>query len=427
MANYYSRPRITSEPLDKIYKLLEDKDDAYLWDLFYKLLDGEMKSGTVESDGDNVFAKMESRYVESLDDLLKICKVNLDEHIVDSHRVKTSQTPMKLRTKIGEDDKGNNIYEDKPTKIQAFHIQAKLKRKVPEGGIDKAFESFVSKAESHAPKYKDVNIIRPKNGSKFSEISIYDLHVGKLAWEKETGGNYDTKIAIDRFKNAFYDLIDRSLSLGCDEIVLPLGNDLINIDNAQNTTTAGTPQNVDTRWQYMIEKTEDAFIECLDYAGDRAKVHVMYVPGNHDEQYSYFITKYLYAWYKNHNNIFVDKDPTLTKYYENGVNMIAYNHFKDVKPEAMPQVMSMNEPEMWARTWYREAHGGHFHTRKTKGVTIDTYEEEHRGVLYRVMPSLCETDAWHKRKEYDGNIKSALGIVYDKKGGFYELLNHIPD
>lgn len=425
MANYYARKRIYSEPLYKIYQLLEDKDDAYLWDIFYKLVDGEIQSGTVENDGTNIFAKMESRYVESLDDLLRVCDVNLDEHIVDHHRIKTSQTPMKLRTVVGEDEKGNRIFEDKPTKIQAFHILAKLIRKVPEGGIEDAFDRFVEKAESHAPKYP--NIKKPKQAERFAEISIYDLHVGKLSWEQETGGNYDTKIALDRFKSAFYDLVDRSLDLGCDELVIPLGNDLINIDNAQSTTTNGTPQDVDTRWQYMLDKTEDAFIECLDYAGERAKIHVMYVPGNHDEQYSYFITKYLYAWYKNHKNITVDKSPTLTKYYQNGVNMIAYNHFKDVKPEAMPQVMSTNQPIMWAETWYREAHGGHFHTRKTKGVTIDTYEEEHRGVLYRVMPSLCETDAWHKRKEYDGNIKSAISLVYDKQGGFYEMLNHIPD
>lgn len=423
MSKLYGRPRIYSEPLYRIFEALESKDDAYLWDVFYKLLDGEIQAGTIEDDGRQIFAKMESRYVESLDDLIKVCNIDTDTHIIESHRVKTSQTPMKLRTKIGEDD-GKPIYEDKPTKIQAFHIQANLKRKIPALGIEQAFDRFVEKAEKYAPKYS--NVKKPKSGNCFGEISIYDLHVGKLSWEPETGGDYDTAIAIDRFKDAFYELIERSLSHGCDELVVPLGNDLINVDNSNSSTTHGTPQDIDTRWQYMLDKTESAFIECIDYASNHANVHIMYVPGNHDEQFSYFITKYLHAWYKNNDNVTVDKAPTLTKFYKNGVNMIAYNHFKDVKPEAMPQVMATTQPRMWADTWYREAHGGHFHTRKTKSVTIDTYEEEHRGVLYRVMPSLCETDAWHKRKEYDGNIKAALALIYDKDRGFRDLCNYTP-
>lgn len=425
-SEYYDRPRIYSEPLYKIYKFLEDQTDSKLWELYYWLLDEELDSGEIEDKGNEIIARLKSRYVEDLDDLIRKCNINTDEHIIYNHQIKTSQTPMKLKTKVGEDEKGNPLFEHKPTKIQAFHIMAKLKRKVPESGIEKAFESFVERAKAHSPKYKKAKKVNVKKDSCFGVISIYDQHIGKLSWAPESGYNYDTKIAIDRFKEAFYYLADKSLSNGCDELVIPLGNDLINIDNAQNQTTNGTPQDVDTRWQYMIDKTQEAFIEVLDYVGNHAKAKVMYVPGNHDEQYSYFITKYLYAWYRNHENIEVDDSPTLTKYYQNGVNMIAYNHFKDVKPEAMPQAMATGKPRMWADTWYREAHGGHFHTRKTKGVTVDTYEEESKGVTYRVLPSLCETDAWHKRKEYDGNIKAAQALIYDKQRGLADISQWVP-
>lgn len=424
-SNYYARKRIYSEPLWRIFQLLEPLNDEQLWSIFYELEENQIRSGEVSEDAEQIIARLSTRYVESLDDLIKVCNINLDEHVLTDHRIKTSQTPMKLKTKIGEDSNGNPLFEHKPTKIQAFHIMAKLKRKVPQGGIEEAFDRFVEQAGEHAPIYKDVPTVHTKEGSRFSVISIYDNHNGKLSWAPESGKNYDTKIAIDRFKNAFTYLLEKSLSAGCDEIVVPLGNDLINIDNAQNQTTSGTPQDVDSRWQYMLDKTQEGLIELLDYAGDHAKVKILYVPGNHDEQYSYFITKYLLAWYRNHKNIEVDASPTLTKYYQNGVNMLAFNHFKDVKPEAMPQVMSVNNPVMWSQTWYREAHGGHFHTRKTKGVTVDTYEEEHRGVLYRVLPSLCEADAWHRRKEYTGNIKAAQALIYDKKRGFADMSQYV--
>lgn len=428
-SDYYGRPRIYSEPLWKIYQLLEDKDDSFLWDLFYKIVDGEMKAGHIEDNGNEIFAKMQSNYVESLEDLIRVCKINLDEHIIIDHKVGTHQVPMKVRTKTGEDENNEPVYEDKPVKIQAYNVKAKLKRRVPEGGIEKAFDSFVEKAKDYAPEYSTVNTVRPKQGSRFGEISLYDLHVGKLAWAPETGENYDTKIALERFRDAFRECGDYCLANGCDEIVVPLGNDLIHIDNPEGNTTSGTPQDTDGRWQYMIDKTEEAFIEVLEDLAQKSKVHVMYVAGNHDEKFSYFITKYLSAWFRNHKNITVDKSPTLTKFYENGVNLIAYNHFKDIKPSAMPQYMATSVPEKWARCWYREAHGGHWHTRKTKGVKVDTFEQEEQGVLYRVLPSLCESDSWHVRKGYEGNIKAAQALLYDKQKGFCGLhqYNHIKD
>lgn len=416
------RPRIDPDgPLRKIYDLLKDRDDSYLWAVLQKLMNEEIDSGSLSKEASKIVATMETNHVNDLDDLLQICNVDLGRHRISKYQVKTSQTPMKLKQEVGRDKNDNPVYEDQPVKVQAFHVSAVMHEKVPERGIEKAFDSFVKKASIYAPDYNDITPIVPNDSGRFGEISIYDLHVGKLSWAAETGANYDTKIALDRFKRAFRDCAAYCVKMDCDEVVIPLGNDLINIDNAEGNTTMGTSQDIDSRWQYMIDKTEESFIDVIDDLSNKLKVKVLYVPGNHDEMFSYFISKYLYAWYKNNPNVEVDKSPTLTKYYENGVNLIAYNHFKDIKPEAMVQLMSTNVPKRWARCWYREAHGGHFHTRKKKGVRVDTFEHEDKGLLYRVLPSLCEEDAWHKRKGYDGNIKAAQALVYDKKRGFCDM------
>lgn len=419
--NSIARKRFYKEPHLKIYQLLKEKDEEYLWTVLQKLIDDEIEAGSVSKQAGKIIATMETNHVNDLDDLLRICNIDIERHRIKKHKVKSSQTPMKLKEEIDRDENDNPIYQDRPVKVQAFHVSAEMEEKVPERGIEQAFDRFVEKASQHTPRYNNVQSLQPKQGSKFAEISIYDLHVGKLTWKGETGANYDTKIALNRFKESFLNLAERSLSDGCDELVIPIGNDLINIDTPEGNTKNGTPQDIDSRWQYMIDKTEGAFIDVIDWVAENANVHLMYVPGNHDEQYSYFITKYLYAWYRNHSNVTIDKSPTLTKYYENGVNLIAYNHFKDIKPKAMPQHMATSVPEKWARCWYREAHGGHFHTRKTKGVSVDTFGGETDGVMYRVLPSLCEEDAWHTRKGYTGNIKAAQALVYDKQKGFSDL------
>lgn len=415
---HIKRKRIYSQPLLNIIEYLEGKDESLHWSILKQITDEQVQAGTLSESDKQVMATLETNHVESLEDLIRVCGIDLDRHIIKKHRIKTSQTPMKLKTKVGEDEDGEPIYEDQPQKVQAFHVKAELEEKVPERGIEEAFDRFVEKAKGYAPQYRDVKPITVEDDSCFAEISIYDLHVGKLSWEPETGANYDTKIAIKRFKEAFYWLAEKALSNGADELIVPLGNDLIHIDNPEGNTTSGTPQDLDGRWQYLISKTEEAFIEALENISKQAKVHVLYIPGNHDEKFSYFITKYLSAWFRNHDNITVDDSPTLTKFYENGVNLIGYNHGKDIKPTAMPQFMATQVPEKWARCDYREIHAGHVHSRRTKGVKVDTFDHEEQGVLYRVLPSLCESDSWHVRKGYTGNVKAAQTLIYNKKRGF---------
>jgi hypothetical protein len=63
---------------------------------------------------------------------------------------------------------------------------------------------------------------------------------------------------------------------------------------------------------------------------------------------------------------------------------------------------------MWASSVYREAHGGHWHS---KMLT------ETKGVRVRIIPSLCDTDEWHSRKGYVGNIKSAEAFLWSPVEG----------
>lgn len=424
MDKMLSRPRIYKESLHKIYQALEHKEDEYLWGILDKILNDDFSNGQVKTEGDYVVANMQTNYVNDLQDLFKICNVDLEEHELIGHDIKTSQTPMKLKEKVGEDKKGNPIFEDKPTKIQAFHVYAKLKPKLPKRYLYQALDSFVKKATDYAPKY-DIVPYKPNTEAKFSVLAILDLHAGKRSWVRETGATYDTPEALRRFKDAFCELAQHSINEGCDEIVVPIGNDMINFDNPQYTTTNGTPQDSDVAWQYVIEKTEEAIIESTDMFADKINFKFIYVPGNHDEMFSYFICRYLQAWYSNHPNVEVDAEPTATKYYQNGGNLIVYNHFKDIKPEMLPMMMSVDEPTMFAQSWYREAHGGHFHTRSVKGVSVDTYEQEYRGITYRVLPSLCEADRWHVSKGYTGNIKMAQALIYLKSGGLYDIKPYI--
>lgn len=114
--------------------------------------------------------------------------------------------------------------------------------------------------------------------------SIFDLHLGKLAWGEETGEDYDIHIAQARFHAAINDLINKSSGYKVDEILFPVGNDIYNSDKAlpYSQTTAGTPQMDDTRWQKMFRIGVRLITEAIIKLSEIAPVKVPLVYSNHD-------------------------------------------------------------------------------------------------------------------------------------------------
>src|SRR5208283_3201176 len=88
-----------------------------------------------------------------------------------------------------------------------------------------------------------------KEENNLLEICPFDLHLGKLAWAGETFENYDTKIARERLLYAVEDVLHITSGFEYSRILFPIGNDFFNSDNIFNTTTKGTEQDEDLRWQ----------------------------------------------------------------------------------------------------------------------------------------------------------------------------------
>ena len=66
---------------------------------------------------------------------------------------------------------------------------------------------------------------------------------------------------------------------------------------------------------------------------------------------------------------------------------------------------------MWANTIERTFFTGHLHCEDV---------EEKSGIFIRQAPTLCSTDAWHKREGYVGSIKRTQSFIYDKNDGLVE-------
>lgn len=245
------------------------------------------------------------------------------------------------------------------------------------------------------------------------EISFPDLHIGKLAWDKETGEDYDITIAIERAKQAIRELVSRLVVSQVDRILLPLGNDLISVDNKMGTTTMGTPQSADGRFGKMFKATKDLVIDTISILNKIAPVDVLIIPGNHDESTMFTLGEVLDAWYKDDKNVQIYNSPKLRKYYQYGKNMIGFTHGDKEKHQELGLVMASEEPLMWGSSNHREFHLGHFHKSKTTQYTTG---DEFPGFKIRILPSLSSADAWHYAQGYL-SAKAAKAFIWHKDKG----------
>ena len=261
--------------------------------------------------------------------------------------------------------------------------------------------------------FKELKTVKPKtvkhklkkNGVCL-EISLPDLHVGKG----------DTDVLISKFTESCLSLLKRAEIYEIERIVFPIGNDGLNSEGKRYSTTAGTPQRDSIDWQDSFRIYANALIHILNEFSKVYPVDVIVIPGNHDSERMFYIGEVLSAYYMQDANVDIRNSGEYRHYYEYGINMLLFTHGDKEKLADLPLIMATEQPEMFARTKYREVHMGHFH----KEIV-----NEFRGIKTRFLPSLCHIDEWHKMKGY-AHQKSAQAYVWNKTNGLdgYFQINH---
>ncbi len=245
------------------------------------------------------------------------------------------------------------------------------------------------------------------------EISIPDVHFGKLSWEEEVGESYSLKIAEQRYRNAISDLLSYINIDDVEKIIFPVGNDMLNIDSRRNETFAGTRQDSDSRFFKIVKTVKSILIDVINSLSLIAPVDVIVISGNHDYEGMFMLGEILESYYHNTEVVNVDNSPKQRKYYSYGKNGFQYTHGNEEKHSDLGMIFATEEPKLWASTNYRFCKLGHFHkNKKIQYTSID----DNIGFQVQILPSLSGADAWHSSKGYISN-KQAKGFLYHKEKG----------
>lgn len=378
----------------------------------------EEESTTYEQGDNFINIICASKRMLTKDEVIKQFKIDLNEWKIESFKVKTSEGYRKDRkvewdVSDGTVTHGHVRDSGKMLIVPLYHIEVRLKRKVEEIRLNLIKEDIIRDIKKHTFKYPKITY--PALDDKcLLEVDLFDLHFGKLTWAEETGDNYDIKIAERLFMKCINDIIVKAEGYHIDRVLFPVGNDFFNVDNKENSTAKGTPQQEDTRWKKTFRKGRQLIVKAIDILSTIAPVDVIIVPGNHDYERAFYLGDSLEAWYHKCANVRVNNNANTRKYYAYGNVLLGFAHGKTEKPGDLRALMPVESPELWAKSKFREWHLGDQH-RKIEYFHKGT--EEHLGITIRFLRSLTATDSYHHEHVFKAHIRAAEAFIWNKELG----------
>ena len=263
-------------------------------------------------------------------------------------------------------------------------------------------------------KHNFITPVTYNDTKDFLEIDIADLHFGLLACEEETGDqNFDIKIAEEFFKKAIGDVIYRCQNKKFKRIVIAFLGDILHTNNAENTTSHGTPQDTDTRITKVFNKALDMLIDMVETFKLLAPIEIINITGNHDRETGYMLNKALEMAFRNDENIIFYNSPNPRKARQYGRCLIGWTH-GDIKKEKMFDWMKTEFKKEYGTSTYIEEHVGHTHS-------IETLEKEDSGMIVRHLSNLCPASAWEHSMGFNKGKRAITSFVWNEDKGLRDI------
>lgn len=209
-------------------------------------------------------------------------------------------------------------------------------------------------------------------------ITVYplaDVHIGMMAWGKETGEDYDTAIATDRLRKWISRAVDSAPKSG-HAVILGVG-DLTHADDQSNMTPRSKHVlDVDTRHFKTLDATISAMAYCAEYAARKhERVTIRILPGNHDLNTYMAVMFALSERYRDNPRIEVQKQPGEFWVHQHGKCLLAAHHGHGGKPERMVMFLADEYATIWGATKHRVIWTGHLHHAKMADIGGATWEQ----------------------------------------------------
>ena len=269
-------------------------------------------------------------------------------------------------------------------------------------------EDFIGSVKDLKPNH--IQIIRNESDNEKHCLLIdpADIHINKLCSAFETNEEYNSQIAVKRVKDGVSGIIKKASGFDIDKIILIVGNDVLNTDNAKNQTTKGTQQDTHLKWFDAFLMAKQLYIDIIQTLLAIADLEVVYNVSNHDEMSGFFLMDSLYSWYNEHPNINFNRSPSHRKYTTYGKNLIGTTHGDGAKQNDLPLLMCHEASQHWHECKHRYWFTHHVHHKTSKDIM---------SVQIESLRSPSPADSWHHKSGYQHSPLAIEGFIFHKELG----------
>lgn len=267
-------------------------------------------------------------------------------------------------------------------------------------------EAFSAMAEE-LPRLEPVAPKQSFNENLLNQYTITDFHLGMLAWKKEGGADWDSKIAEKTLIDCFQYMVSASPDAKYG-FICQLGDFLHSDGLMPVTPTSGHVLDQDGRFSKIVQSAIKLLRGVVDIAlAKHEHVYVLMAEGNHDLASSIWLRLMFKALYENEPRITVI-DSELPYYtHRHGNTMLAFHHGHMSRNDSLPLLFASQYPEIWGATKKRYCHTGHRH---------HVEEKEHSGMTVIQHATLSARDSYAARGGWISE-RQAQSITYHKEFG----------
>jgi hypothetical protein len=266
---------------------------------------------------------------------------------------------------------------------QKLDIDAAMQEKAQKAAFEAMCEGLPKLPAIPAPECADIDLL--------TLYTITDYHIGMLAWDKETGADWDLSIAEDCLVKAFARMIAGAPN-SATAVLNQLG-DLLHFDSMKPITPEhGHILDADSRYQKVVKVTVRVLMRVIAMLLEKHEtVHIKMMEGNHDPAGSIWLRVMFAMLFSNNPRVSVDESPNPYAAYEFGKTLLGFHHGHLIGPQkglTLPLVFAAQFREMWGRCEFVYIHTGHKHH-------VD--EKEHPGAKVIQHATLAAPDAFAAR------------------------------
>jgi len=277
---------------------------------------------------------------------------------------------------------------------------------------EEALKDLIEKVRKHAPTYDaDKLTYTPILDGYVAVPNLYDAHFGK---RPHRSIEYTLEQARDDFVK-IAEAIAAQLKMGpktVDQILFPVGQDILHVDNLFDKTSRGTWVEASVDARQAIDAACEAVAKATEAFATVAPVVIYPVEGNHDRLQTYWLGKYLEAFFSNHPYVTVNSTKLERQYHQWGRVGIGMTH-DGSKPQELAGLFPIEARYMWPEVEWTEWLTGHLHQKRGALYAVDTI----RNTVIRTISALCNMDNYHSLHLYVGTHRAADVLYYHSENG----------